>query len=84
MRLSRAYLDVIAYRSLWTLTIFGAVTVALCAGRPTSALASESYPWCTQDETLHCYYMTREQCEETVDYHGFCVANPDIRSAHLR
>jgi hypothetical protein len=21
--------------------------------------------------------MNRQQCEETVDYHGFCVTNPD-------
>ena len=36
------------------------------------------YPWCTQGSLLHCYYMTREQCEQTVDYHGFCVRNPDV------
>jgi hypothetical protein len=23
--------------------------------------------------------MKRQQCEETVDYHGFCVTNPDYR-----
>jgi hypothetical protein len=45
-------------------------------GQPTSVIAEVSYPWCTQGETLQCYYMTREQCEQTVDYHGFCVANP--------
>jgi hypothetical protein len=28
---------------------------------------------------LQCYYATREQCEFTVDYHGFCVANPYAR-----
>jgi len=22
--------------------------------------------------------MTREQCEETVDYHGFCQPNPEM------
>jgi hypothetical protein len=27
---------------------------------------------------LQCYYMTREQCEEAVDYHGFCVANSNV------
>jgi hypothetical protein len=27
-------------------------------------------------ESLQCYYATQEQCEFTVDYHGFCVANP--------
>src|SRR5215831_2224965 len=45
-------------------------------GQPTSVIAEVSYPWCTQGGTLRCYYMTREQCEQTVDYHGFCVANP--------
>jgi len=55
--------------------IFGA---ALAGGRPTLATAQESYPWCTQGGLLHCYYMTREQCEQTVDYHGFCVPNSDV------
>jgi len=27
-------------------------------------------------ETLQCYYATRDQCELTVNYRGFCVANP--------
>ena len=40
--------------------------------------AEESYSWCAQGSLLHCYYMTREQCEQTVDYHGFCVPNPDV------
>jgi hypothetical protein len=22
--------------------------------------------------------MTREQCEEAVDYHGFCVTDPNV------
>ena len=48
------------------------------AGQSTSVTAEESYPWCTQGETLQCYYMTREQCEEAVDYHGFCVANSNV------
>jgi hypothetical protein len=38
-----------------------------------------SYPWCIQGSILRCYYMSREQCEQTVDYHGFCVANPEYR-----
>ena len=45
--------------------------------------AQELYPWCSQRETLHCYYMTREQCELTLDYHGFCVANPELASAPM-
>jgi hypothetical protein len=59
-----------------TLKMFGIIGVALAAGRPTSGTAEQSYPWCTQYETLQCYYTTREQCEEAVNYHGFCIANP--------
>jgi hypothetical protein len=56
----------------------GISAAALGAGQSTPAVAQAvSYPWCTQGEVLHCYYSTREQCEEEVDYHGFCVANPD-------
>ena len=55
--------------------VFGA---ALTGGDPTPGMAEESYSWCTQGGLLHCYYMTREQCEQTVDYHGFCVPNPDV------
>jgi hypothetical protein len=58
-------------------TMFGAIGIILSASKPTSALAEELYPWCIQSDTLHCDYMTREQCEEAVDYHGFCVANPE-------
>jgi hypothetical protein len=51
----------------------------LSVGTPVAAAAQEDvYPWCTQGSVLHCYYPNREQCEETVDYHGFCVENPDI------
>jgi hypothetical protein len=39
-----------------------------------------TYPWCVSGEEIHCYYATREQCQETVDYHGFCVMNPDYRA----
>jgi hypothetical protein len=61
-----------------TITTFGILGVALATGQPTSGTAEESYPWCTQGSILRCYYMTREQCEEAVDYHGFCVANPNV------
>jgi hypothetical protein len=58
---------------------FGVLAVALVAGQPTSVRAEQSYPWCAQgDNTLHCYYVTREQCEQAVDYHGFCVANSNV------
>jgi hypothetical protein len=55
--------------------IFGA---ALAGGWPTPGTTEESYPWCTQGSLLRCYYTTREQCEQIVDYHGFCVPNPDV------
>ncbi len=54
---------------------------ALIGEQATPAAAQDlSYPWCTEGSALHCYYTTRQQCEETVDYHGFCVANPDYRA----
>jgi hypothetical protein len=56
----------------------GILGVAEVAGQPTSVTAEQSYPWCAQGDTLQCYYMTREQCEEAVDYHGFCVANSNV------
>jgi hypothetical protein len=62
-----------------THAIFG-LGCALTVGTPAPGTAQETYPWCTQGETLHCYYATREQCEATVDYHGFCVANPEASS----
>jgi hypothetical protein len=59
----------------------GILGLAFVAGQPTSATAEQSYPWCAQgDNTLQCYYMTRKQCEETVDYHGFCVANSTVNN----
>ena len=63
-----------------TMTILGLSIAALGIGFPGATTAhAQTYPWCTQGENLQCYYMNREQCEETVDYHGFCVANPDYR-----
>jgi hypothetical protein len=61
-----------------TIMAIGILGAALAGGRPTPGTAAESYPWCTQGSLLHCYYTTREQCEQTVDYHGFCVPNPDV------
>jgi hypothetical protein len=58
-------------KSFWILGLM------LVVGQVTPATAEESYPWCVQGGSLHCYYLNREQCEQTVDYHGFCVANPD-------
>jgi hypothetical protein len=60
---------------------FGILGLAFIAGEPTSVTAEQSYPWCAQgDNTLHCYYMTREQCEAAVNYHGFCVGNSNVPS----
>jgi hypothetical protein len=58
------------------LTLIAAIT-ALGIASPATA-ESRSYPWCIQGGTYRCWYMTREQCEQAVDYHGFCVANPDM------
>ena len=53
--------------------------VAFVVGQPTSVTAEQSYPWCAQgDNILHCYYMTREQCEAAVNDQGFCVANSNV------
>jgi Protein of unknown function (DUF3551) len=60
-------------RGLMVLAVFA---TALVASLQRPARAEESFPWCVQGETLQCYYATRDQCELTVNYHGFCVANP--------
>ena len=58
---------------------FGILGFAFVVGQPTSVTAEQSYPWCAQgDNILHCYYMTREQCEAAVNNHGFCVANSNM------
>jgi hypothetical protein len=61
-----------------TIMAVGILGAALAGGWPTPGMTEQSYPWCTQGSLLHCYYMTREQCEQTVDYHGFCVHNPGV------
>jgi hypothetical protein len=53
------------------------VVAALGTAAPAAA-ESPSYPWCTQGSIYRCWYMTREQCEEAVDYHGFCVTDPNV------
>jgi len=61
-----------------TIMTCGILGAALAGGQPAPAAAQAvSYPWCTEGEEVHCYYMTQQQCEETVDYHGFCITNPD-------
>jgi hypothetical protein len=54
-----------------------AAIAALGIASPATA-ESQSYPWCIQGGTYRCWYMTRDQCEEAVNYHGFCVTNPDV------
>jgi hypothetical protein len=54
------------------------------ADRPTPAAAQQlllPYPWCSVGERMHCDFMTRAQCEESVDYHGFCQPNPEMPQA---
>jgi hypothetical protein len=58
---------------LTVIVVFGG---AFVVSLHTPGRAEEAFPWCVQGETLQCYYPTREQCELTVNYHGFCVANP--------
>ena len=61
-----------------TIMTIGLLGAALVDGKAAPAAAQEvSYPWCTEGSAFHCYYMNRQQCEETVDYHGFCVPNPN-------
>jgi hypothetical protein len=62
-----------------TYLTFGIFAAALSMGQSVpSAAQTPPYPWCSVGESLHCYYMTLQQCEETVDYHGFCDKNPDL------
>ena len=70
----RILLGFLLLRGLTVLAVLGA---AFMASLQWPARAEESYPWCVQGETLQCYYATRDQCELTVNYYGFCVANPN-------
>ena len=61
------------------LLVLGILGTALAAGQPTPLTAQTlPYPWCSVGESVHCDFDTLAQCEETVDYHGFCVRNPDL------
>jgi hypothetical protein len=76
----RTLLDILSLlRGLMVLAVLGA---ALMATLQRPAKAEESFPWCVQGETLQCYYATRDQCELTVNYHGFCIANPNPPASH--
>jgi hypothetical protein len=69
------------YLLLSAITIFGLFSAVLALGQPTAASAQQlllPYPWCSVGDRFHCDFMTREQCEETVDYHGFCQPNPEM------
>jgi len=59
-----------------TFVIFG-VEISLNTAAPAMA-DSPSYPWCAQGDIIRCWYMTREQCEEAVNYQGFCVTDPNV------
>jgi len=54
------------------------VSVFLSAPAARAIAESPSYPWCAQGSVIRCRYMTREQCEEAVNYHGFCVTDPNV------
>ena len=59
--------------------------VALAAfGHSSTNAKADEYPWCVQGSALHCYYSNRAQCEEAVDFHGFCVSNPDYTAGNRR
>jgi len=63
-------------QTILPLVLFG-TAMALGAASPAAA-QSPSYPWCAQGSIIRCWYMTREQCEETVNHHGFCVTDPNV------
>jgi hypothetical protein len=57
----------------------GLFAVTLGVGRPLPARAQESpYPWCAVKDDPECIYMTFQQCEESVDWHGICENNPNL------
>jgi hypothetical protein len=69
------------YLLLSAITAFGISGAVLTLSQPIPASAQQlllPYPWCSVGERLHCDFMTREQCEESVDYHGFCQPNPEM------
>jgi len=92
--LGRAAIETIEPRRTMSMTYFmtyllrlavaifavGVALLAVAEAAPAAAPAgsAQTYPWCVSGSSLHCYYMNREQCEQTVDYHGFCELNPDL------
>ncbi len=68
--------------SAWTVSRRYLIAAAIGAGGlvPAPAMAqTPAFPWCTQGSAIHCYYTSLQQCQETVDYHGFCIRNPDYQ-----
>ena len=70
MSLKRHVQAILTFALLDAATAFGTAAPA--------AAESPSYPWCAQGSIIRCWYMTREQCEETVNHHGFCVTDPNV------
>jgi hypothetical protein len=76
-----SYKQIVSFKHLTQLAIVASAlfggAIALGTAAPAAA-ESPSYPWCVQASIYRCWYMTREQCEEAVDYHGFCVTDPNV------
>jgi len=62
-----------------TVVLTAAATAAIGFWSDPAKAQEQAYPWCTQGSAIHCYYMSLQQCEETVDFHGFCIRNPDFQ-----
>ena len=61
------------------LSVPGAVAIrnAFAIGSGLRARSAEiSYPWCLQGSSLRCYYLNRQQCEESADFRGICERDP--------
>jgi hypothetical protein len=60
-----------------TPVIAGVLLASLAAAQPAPAMAKVLYPLCLHGSPLHCYYMDRWQCEESADFRGICLPNPN-------
>jgi len=68
-------------KTFWQPTIlaFGISAAALLwAAQPAPAAARDDlpYPWCAVKGDPECIFMTFQQCEESVNWHGLCETNP--------
>jgi hypothetical protein len=54
--------------------------VVLWAAQPAAAVAKDDlpYPWCALKGDPECTFMTFQQCEESVDWHGVCESYPNL------